>query len=177
VSWNHIFVAIGVTNIIGPSGTIKYTQEEKFILRNHIMNERYQHLRAKRNQLSNVKNPYQGNYKKVLFVCSAGLLRSATAAHTFSAEPYNWNTRTAGIGIEYALNPVTEALLEWADKVYCMEKEHLDDMKHIFGNIVDDLLESRGEDFIQTLSIPDTFPYRHPELVDALKKAIDIPQS
>jgi predicted protein tyrosine phosphatase len=175
VSWNHIFVVIGGMNIIGPLDTTRCSQEEKFILRNHIMNERYQHLRAKRNQLSNVKNPYQGSYKKVLFVCSAGLLRSATAAHTFSAEPYNWNTRTAGIGIEYALNPVTEALLEWADKVYCMEKEHLDDMKHIFGDIVDNLLEYRGENFIEVLNIPDTFPYRHPELVDELKKGVGEP--
>lgn len=139
------------------------------------MDERYKHLRGRRNQLANVKNYYQGDYKKVLFVCSAGLLRSATAAHTFSAEPYNWNTRTAGIGIEYALNPVTEALLVWADKVYCMEKEHLADMKYIFGDVLDDLLESRGENFIEVLGVPDSFPYRDAQLVELLKKAVGEP--
>lgn len=136
------------------------------------MHDRYKHLRGRHNQLSNVKNPYQGNYKKVLFVCSAGLLRSATAAHVFSGEPYNWNTRTAGVSVEYALNPVTEALLEWADKVYCMEPEHLEDLKHIFGDIVDDLLERRGNDFIEVLNIPDTFPYRDPQLVKLLQEKV-----
>jgi hypothetical protein len=29
-------------------------------------------------------NPYQGEYFKALFVCSAGLLRSATAANLFA---------------------------------------------------------------------------------------------
>ncbi len=136
------------------------------------MEDRYKHLMARRNQLSNVKNPYQGEYKKVLFVCSAGLLRSATAAHVFSTEPYNWNTRTAGVSVEYALNPVTEALLEWADKVYCMEPEHLEDLKHIFGDIIDDLLGYRGKDFIEVLNIPDSFPYRDPQLVTLLQEKV-----
>lgn len=137
------------------------------------MDERYSNLLAKRNQLANVNNPYQGEYKRVLFVCSAGLLRSATAAHTFSAEPYNWNTRTAGIGIEYALNPVTVALLHWADRVYCMEKEHYDDILRIFDDVAEDLLDRRGDDFIQILNVPDNFPYRDPELVQRLKDAVE----
>jgi predicted protein tyrosine phosphatase len=136
--------------------------------------DRYAHLRAKRNQLSNVDNPYQGNYKRVLFVCSAGLLRSATAAHVFSAEPYNWNTRTAGIGIEYALNPVTEALLVWADKVYCMEEEHVEDLHQVFGEIIENLIEKRGQDFITALKIPDTFEYRSPKLVELLQQKIPV---
>jgi predicted protein tyrosine phosphatase len=139
-----------------------------------MTNDRYAHLRAKRNQLSTVNNPYQGNYKRVLFVCSAGLLRSATAAHVFSAEPYNWNTRTAGIGIEYALNPVTEALLVWADKVYCMEEEHVEDLHQVFGEIIKDLIEKRGQDFIESLKIPDTFEYRSPELIKLLQQKIPV---
>jgi predicted protein tyrosine phosphatase len=140
------------------------------------MDERYEYLKGKHNQLANIRNPYQGEYKRVLFVCSAGLLRSATAAHTFSAAPYNWNTRTAGVSVEYALNPVTEALLTWADKVYCMEWEHHTDLKRIFGEIFDDLLESRGENFIEVLQIPDVFPYRAPMLVEKLIKAVGDPQ-
>src|SRR5690242_3223535 len=96
---------------------------------------RYAHLYGTRNQLANVHNFYQGSSLKVLFLCSAGLLRSATAAHVFSAEPYNWNTRSAGVSIEYALNPVNEALLEWADAVYCMESSHLNALQNIFGEI------------------------------------------
>lgn len=138
------------------------------------MEERYQHLKAKRNQLSNVNNPYQNQdqYKRVLFVCSAGLLRSATAAHVFSAEPYNWNTRTAGIGIEYALNPVTEALLMWADQVYCMEPEHLEDLKNVFGDSFIKLVNYRGDNFVKVLNIPDNFDYRNPELIQLLKERV-----
>jgi predicted protein tyrosine phosphatase len=136
--------------------------------------ERYKHLMARRNQLGNINNPFQQQetYKRVLFVCSAGLLRSATAAHVFSGEPYNWNTRTAGVSVEYALNPVTEALLTWADKVYCMEWEHHTELKYIFGETFNDLLESRGEHFIEVLQIPDVFLYRDTELVKLLKEKI-----
>jgi predicted protein tyrosine phosphatase len=138
------------------------------------MRDRYKHLMARRNQLGNINNSSQNQdkYKRVLFICSAGLLRSATAAHIFSGEPYNWNTRPAGVSVEYALNPVTEALLEWADKVYCMEPEHLEDLKHIFDDIIDDLLEHRGNDFIEVLNIPDTFSYRDPQLVTLLQEKV-----
>lgn len=139
-----------------------------------MKNNRYKHLMARRNQLGNIHNPYQNQekYKRVLFVCSAGLLRSATAAHVFSAEPYNWNTRTAGASVEYALNPVTEALLEWADAVYCMEQDHLDDLKYIFGDIIEDLVKVRGTNFIQVLNIPDEFPYRDTQLIKLLENKV-----
>ena len=68
-------------------------------------------------------NPYQGAYKRVLCVCSAGILRSATAALVLSKEPFNYNTRSAGVE-HYALIPITEVLLAWADEVICMTKEH-----------------------------------------------------
>ena len=37
-------------------------------------------------------NPYQGNDKKVVFICSMGILRSATAARIYGRK---YNTRTA----------------------------------------------------------------------------------
>ena len=46
-----------------------------------------------RNRLSNVNNRFQGNFKRVLYVCSAGLLRSPTLAEILSQAPYNFNTR------------------------------------------------------------------------------------
>ena len=39
-------------------------------------------------------NPYQGDRRRILFVCSAGLLRSPTGAHVGSVRGYN--TRAAG---------------------------------------------------------------------------------
>lgn len=128
---------------------------------------KYGHLYAKMNQLGNVRNYHQGSYKRVLFVCSAGLLRSATAAHVFSAEPYNWNTRTAGAENEYALNPVNEALLAWADIVYLMELEHLQLLERTFGDILD-IYRSK----IRVLEVPDRFAYRDPVLIEHLQNAV-----
>ncbi len=76
------------------------------------------------NRKRNSGNPYQGEFKRVLCVCSAGLLRSPTAAMVLSQDPFNFNTRAAGIVPNYALIPVDEVLLEWADEIVCMELEH-----------------------------------------------------
>lgn len=123
-------------------------------------------------QFSNVANQYQGNYKRVLFICSAGLLRSATAAAIFACEPYNWNTRTAGCNLSYALNPVSAPLLEWADEVYVMEADHLRRLKNLFGVTFD-----RYKDKVKNLEVPDSFPYRHPELVAMLKEKLPFQES
>lgn len=128
-----------------------------------------EHLRASMNQLANVHNRYQGAYKKVLFVCSAGLLRSATAAHVFSAEPYNFNTRTAGVALEYALNPVNEAMFEWADHVFLMEQEHYDTLEHSFGSEFMDDYKAK----MTVLDIPDHFEYRNPKLIKLLKTKVE----
>lgn len=127
------------------------------------------HLRASMNQLANTHNHYQGAYKKVLFVCSAGLLRSATAAHIFSAPPYNFNTRTAGVSLEYALNPVNEALMEWADHIFLMDQEHYDTLCDSFGE------ETFGyyKDKMIVLNVPDNFRYRDERLVRILKEKVE----
>jgi protein-tyrosine phosphatase len=125
-------------------------------------------LRATRNQLFNVGHKDQGEYRKVLFLCHAGLLRSATAAHIFSAPPYNWNTRTAGVAVQYALNPVTEALLEWADLVVCVEPDVRNQLAYLFVD------HEQDDDFlayakkIVTLNIPDDFQYMEVDLITML---------
>lgn len=60
-----------------------------------------------------LKNQYQGEDKRVVFVCSAGILRSATGARLYA---HKYNTRCAGTE-DYALIPLTENLLSWADEV------------------------------------------------------------
>lgn len=60
-----------------------------------------------------LKNQYQGNDKRVVFVCSAGILRSATGARLYA---HKYNTRCAGTE-DYALIALTENLLVWADEV------------------------------------------------------------
>jgi predicted protein tyrosine phosphatase len=104
------------------------------------------------NRLSNTKNPYQGEYKKVLCVCSAGLLRSPTAAVVLCKPPYNYNTRAAGMNKEYALIPVDEALIVWADEIVCMTKDQELELK--------DLTEKP----ILCLDIEDNYEYRNEKL-------------
>ena len=101
-------------------------------------------------------NPYQGSFKKVLCVCSAGVLRSPTAALVLSHSPFNYNTRSAGIE-HYALVQVSEPLLHWADEIVCMD--------HLQMSLLNNMAEAFGiESPIINLEIPDLFPYRDQEL-------------
>ena len=107
-------------------------------------------------------NSYQGDYKRVLTVCSANMLRSPTMAHVLSAEPYNFNTRSAGIA-GFALIPVTEELLMWADEVVCADTEHA-------LHIRDKLMQYQLDKPIVNLNIPDIYEYRNPELIKLIKE-------
>ena len=107
-------------------------------------------------------NSYQGDYKRVLTVCSANMLRSPTMAHVLSAEPYNFNTRSAGIA-GFALIPVTEELLMWADEVVCADTEHA-------LHIRDKLMQYQLDKPIINLNIPDIYEYRNPKLIELIKE-------
>lgn len=110
------------------------------------------------NRLANINNQFQGEYKKVLCVCSAGLLRSPSAAVVLSSPPFNFNTRAAGADSEFALIPVDEVLLKWADEIVCMEIGHC---VKVFN-----VLKPLGIDRkVVVLDIPDTFSYRDEELM------------
>lgn len=103
------------------------------------------------NALHNCKNPYQGAEKRVLCLCSAGLLRSPTAAFVLQKE-LGYNTRAAGV-TDYALIPVTEVLLEWADEIVCVNQETynilIDDSKRDVPEVDADIV---------VLDIPDIYP-------------------
>lgn len=114
------------------------------------------------NRLGNSQNPYQGATKKVLCVCSAGLLRSPTAAVVLSQEPFNFNTRAAGVSDEYALIPVDEVLVTWADEIVCMEDSHRDVLRKQYGEVIDFK--------VKVLHIPDAFQYRNKELMKMIKE-------
>lgn len=121
------------------------------------------------NRLGNVRNPYQGHYPRVLCVCSAGLLRSPTAAFVLSQEPFNYNTRAAGASAEYALVPVDEALLAWAEMVVFMEHQHWQTVRSdpVLGRR---LLEDKT---VIVLDIPDKYEYRSPELQELIRAGMD----
>lgn len=113
----------------------------------------------KNNRLWNCKNPFQNVHKKVLCVCSAGLLRSPTAAVVLSQPPYEFNTRAAGMDADHALIPIDEVLLEWADEVVCMTKDHKK------------ALEKMTDTPIVCLNIKDSYGYMDDNLVQLIKEA------
>ena len=112
------------------------------------------------NRFWNAKNPYQGDAKKVLCVCSAGLLRSPTAAVVLANPPFNYNTRAAGIDKDFALIPVDEVLIEWADEIVCMS---LDQQM---------ALEEMTDKPVHNLDIADDYERMNPTLVKLIKDAM-----
>lgn len=110
------------------------------------------------NRLWNCKNPYQGDYKKVLCVCSAGLLRSPTAALVLSKKPYNFNTRSCGMDTGHALIPLDDVLLAWADEIVCMDE------------FQEQVIRQGTHKPIINLRIADSFNYRDPKLMALIKE-------
>ena len=124
----------------------------------------------KRNQLGVVQNAYQGRHRRVLTVCSAGCLRSPTAAHILSSPPWNYNTRCAGTSQEYAIVPVTEALVIWADVILVMDQwqwNHIMDIQNKLAQEVDHMFEYEYKP-MHNLEIEDEFGYRDPRLVEIM---------
>ena len=121
----------------------------------------------KRNQLGVIFNAYQGSHKKVLTVCSAGCLRSPTAAHILSSEPFNFNTRCAGISKEYAIVAVDEALVSWADVIVCMDSDHVRFINDLQNRLAAEAAQMFEYDYkkVINLEIEDNYCYRDPELV------------
>lgn len=106
-------------------------------------------------------NPYQGKDKRVLFVCSAGLLRSATAARIYASK---YNTRAAG-SANYALVPVSDELIAWADEIVFVNQHNRDEVDKTYE------LETFGiQKSIKVLNIPDDYEHMHPKLIESFKE-------
>lgn len=100
---------------------------------------------------------------RVLFVCSANLMRSPTAEHVFGALP-DVETMSAGTS-PAAANPVSAELLGWADVVVGMENEHRNRLREQFAEALDDTP-------VYVLGIPDRYPYMDPDLIELLKARV-----
>jgi len=103
-------------------------------------------------------------YKRVLCVCSAGLIRSATAAVVLSQEPFSFNTRCAGENNEYGLILLDPVLIEWADEFVCMEYGHEQTLRAKLTTA--DMI---GRKQIINLGIPDDYLYREPCLMELIR--------
>ena len=107
-------------------------------------------------------NGFQGEARKVLCVCSAGCLRSPSAANVLHRE-YGYNTRSAGIEEEYAIVPVTARLLMWSDEIVVMESWQAQE--------IHEMLEQMGiQRYVVCLNIDDNYSYMQPELVELIKE-------
>lgn len=114
-----------------------------------------------KNRLANISNPFQGDYRRVVCVCSAGLLRSPTAAHVLSKKPFNFNTRAVGCE-SYALIPLDEVLIQWSTDIVFMSKDHFNIVTSKFNNKI-----FTGKNLI-TWSIPDSYNYMEESLVKVI---------
>lgn len=115
---------------------------------------------SRNNALWNCKNPYQGKYKKVLTVCSAGLLRSPTIAWYLQSVS-DWNCRAAGLH-DYALIQVDDVLIEWADIIICADEDKYNLLKNSFGDRL-------GDKPVYNFNIPDIYDYKEPELIEIIQ--------
>lgn len=113
-------------------------------------------VQVNRHQFIQGKRQRAERYKRVLCVCSGGMLRSATAAIVLSQKPYSFNTRAAGTD-ENALVKVDEFLISWADEIVCMTSQH--------AILIGPLLRLHPNKRCVTLGIEDNFEYRDPALI------------
>jgi predicted protein tyrosine phosphatase len=119
-------------------------------------------IKGNRNQLANVSNQFQGKTMKVLFVCSAGLLRSPTAANTIHKR-LGLNTRACGSCKDFALIPITEALIFWADEIVFVNSDNLDDLDTEERDLISCLDRT-----VSVLDVPDEFDWGNPELEEII---------
>lgn len=116
-----------------------------------------------RNRIHTAKNPYQGPMKKILCVCSAGLLRSPTMAVVIAR--YGYNTRAAGIEPAFSLIPVDPVLIHWADFIICASVEIKNRLLEQFGSVLLNDTNSR----VLSFNISDDYEYMQRELVQMIQ--------
>ncbi len=105
---------------------------------------------------------------KYLFICSANKQRSKTAEDYFFEKFPEYEYKSAGTNTKICrkegTTELTEDLLEWADKVYVMEKKHLDQIKKHTG--------SKYYSKINVLGIPDIYKYYDADLITILEEKV-----
>jgi predicted protein tyrosine phosphatase len=104
------------------------------------------------------------NDTKLLFVCTMGLLRSATASNI--AIKMGYNSRSCGSDFDNALIPISEKLIKWADKIFFVnDKNYKDTIKQFKDNpIILEILKTKK----WIWNIPDTYNYNDPELIEII---------
>lgn len=104
----------------------------------------------------------------ILFLCTANIQRSRTAENLFKALDKKNTYKSAGLSAKYCekygTTLCTIEMLEGADKIFVMEKVHLERIK-----------EYAGEQYLANvlvLGIEDKYQYMQEELVELLKRKL-----
>lgn len=118
------------------------------------------------NRIHNSRNPFQGKFRKTLTVCSAGLLRSPTTAFVLSLPPYNRNVRACGSYPNFALVPIDDALIAWADEIVFVAQDNFEGVTK-FGAKHD-----LGGKQVYVLDLPDIYQFRDPTLIGVIKQQL-----
>lgn len=108
---------------------------------------------------------FEGMHTKLLFVCTAGILRSPTAAAI--AQTYGYNTRSCGSDLDYALIPVSDKLIRWADVVVFVNSFNASSTYNSFFGDVETQLLILDKQIIWL--IEDDYEYMQPELVEIVE--------
>ena len=118
-------------------------------------------------------NPYttdfQGDYVRAVFVCTAGMLRSPTAAAV--ACKMGWNTRSCGTD-RNALIQLTQQLINWADKIYFVNPENYEVARLQFSpdiGVATWVLPALEQKSV-VWNIPDEYAYMDPVLVKQIEE-------
>lgn len=111
---------------------------------------------------------YLGLTMNILFLCTSNLNRSKTAEHHFSKVDFNNHYRSAGLSKRECERHNTtlcnDKLLEWADKIFVMEAEHIRRIEEHTG--------TKYLEKIISLDIPDQYKYGEIELVCLLESRL-----
>ena len=102
---------------------------------------------------------------KLLFICSANVVRSRTAEDLFK-DLSKYEVKSAGILAE-SINHLTQIHLDWADLIFVMSEEedhHLTFLKNNF-----EIKDKK----IEVLGIPNIYPAEgDPALIEVLRKKL-----
>lgn len=113
----------------------------------------------------------QTDQPRLVFVCSAGMLRSATGAKAFAAK--GCNTRSCGTH-NFALIPLSANLIAWADRIYFAHMENWHKARATFKGNAD--LLAMMHDKAQVCAVPDIYDYDDPDLHAEWEKQVVLPQ-
>ncbi|MEK6964492.1 MAG: phosphotyrosine protein phosphatase [Nanoarchaeota archaeon] len=101
-----------------------------------------------------------------LFICTNNEIRSPTAERVFKEilkeRKLSGKVKSAGVAPD-APNRITYDLLQWANKIFCMEEEHKLYILYLYPEL---------EKKVVVLNILDIYPKNDPELVRVLKSKL-----